>query len=164
MTEKAESVIVDAFQLIGVLGEEEPFQPAMAQTGIRFMNRMMARLAAIGLDLGYTEVTNLASPITVPLGAVEGIISNLARLLGPQYSVPVGQEVVIAARKGIVAMNALATNIGPSRYPDNLPRGSGNDVPGFTSSHFYPDLENTILAETPGSIGLEDGTYEDVNP
>lgn len=164
MTEKALTVITDALQLIVVQASEAPIEADESQTAMRFLNRMMAMYSAEGIDLGYTIIDSLDDGITVPDGAISGIISNLAVELFPQYNIgEVPLTLAAAARNGKDAMRNLAVFIGASEFPSTLPRGSGNEQTGFRDDHFYPDIQGTVLAETPGSIGLEDGTNEDVN-
>ena len=69
--------------------------------------------------------------------------------------------VAMAAQAGYEAMLNLAVDITATEYPSTLPIGSGRDLPEYRNSHFFDDLEDTILAETNGSIGLEDGTADD---
>lgn len=160
MVETAGSVIKDALTEITVLGAEAPVEPTDAQGAIRYLNRLMTSLDAKGVDLGYTEVTNFADEITVPAGAIEGIIFTLATRLWTQYSdgQPLPTSLLAAAVSGLEAMRAIAVTVGASEYPDTLPIGSGNEWDGNRNSKFYPDLQDEILAETTGSIGLETGT------
>lgn len=155
---KANEVIVDALEEIIVLTDEAPINPPEGRTAIRILNDMMAFLAAKGIELGYTEVSDLGDPITVPPGAIFGIKTNLAILLAPRYNVPVTQELKNNAKTGMDAMIDLAVAMIPSEYPETLPQGSGNAHPGFANQTFFPALEDTIITETGGSIGLEEDT------
>ena len=157
--ETANTVIVDALQQILVQASEASISADEAQTAIRYMNRYMARLDAKGIDLGYTVVSNLGDPITIPDGAVDGLVTNLAVSLAPQYDVPLTQGLMLEAKAGQDAMLSLAFSIGPTQFGDTTPRGSGNDN-NFNDSKFYPALQDDILAETTGSIGLETDTAE----
>lgn len=163
MIDTAGTVIKDALFEITVQGVEAPIEPSEAQGAVRYLNRMMASLDARGIDLGFTDVTNLASPITVPLGAVEGMIFLLATRLWTQYSdgSPIPSDLVQKANEGIKAMLALAVRVGPTQFPSTLPIGSGNEQSAHRDSHFYPDLQDEILAETTGSIGLETDTADE---
>lgn len=163
MAETAETIIKDALTEIVVLGGEAPLEATEAQGAIRYLNRMMAALDAKGIDLGFTEVTNLASPITSPLGAAEGIVFNLAAKLWTQYNdgAPVPTELFLKARDGIDTMLALAVSFGATEFPSTLPIGSGNQDSTFTNQRFYPDLQDDILAESTGSIGLETDTADE---
>ena len=70
MTETAAEVTKDILQELLVQGAEQPLTADETQTVIRYMNRYMTQLAAMGTNLGYTKVTNLGDPITIPDGAV----------------------------------------------------------------------------------------------
>ena len=163
MAETAESVIKDALIEIVVLGAEAPLEPVDAQGAVRYLNRMMAAFDAEGIDLGYTEVTTLASPITVALGAVEGMVFNLAKRLWTQYAdgQPVPGDLLLKARDGLESMRAVAVSFGATEFPNTLPIGSGNQTETFTNQRFYPDLQDDILAESTGSIGLETDTADE---
>jgi len=158
--EKAGDIIKDALTEITVLGAEAPVEPTDAQGAIRYLNRLMASLDAKGVDLGYTEVTSFADDITVPAGANEGMVFLLAQRLWNQYSdgSPIPGSLVASAVSGLKAMRAIAVTIGASEYPSTLPIGSGNEGDGTWTDHFYEDLQDDILAESTGSIGLEEST------
>ena len=161
MATKAGDIVKDALTEITVLGAEAPVEPTDAQGAIRYMNRMMATLDAKGIDLGYTEVTSFADDITVPAGAIEGIVFLLATRLWTQYTevgAPLPQSLIISAKSGVDAMRVLAVTVGQTEYGDTLPIGSGNEGDGIRTWHFYPDLQDDILAESTGSIGLEEST------
>jgi hypothetical protein len=161
MAENAGDIIKDSLIEITALGAEAPVEPTDAQGAIRYLNRMMASLDARGIDLGYTEINNFADTVTVPDGANEGIVFLLATRLWNQYSGgnPIPDTLVAAAVSGIKAMRAIAVTVGATEYPDTLPIGSGNEGDAtYITSHFYADLQDDILAETTGSIGLESGT------
>lgn len=159
MAETAGDIVKDALGEITVLGAEAPVEAVDAQIGIRYLNRMMAAFDADGIDLGYTEATNLNSPITVPVGAIDGMVTQLAVRLHAQFSAadPLSQDLLARAVSGKKTMRNLAVRVGASEFPSTLPIGSGNEYDNNTA-HFYPDLESTILAESTGSIGLESGT------
>lgn len=159
--EKAGDIIKDALTEITVLGAEAPVEATDAQSGIRYLNRMMAAFDADGIALGYTTVTNFGDDVTIPDGAIAGTVAQLGVMLWDQYAdgQPVPATLLARAISGKNTMRNLAVTIGPSAYPDTLPIGSGNEGDdSFGSSHFYPDAESTILAETNGSIGLETDT------
>jgi hypothetical protein len=160
MTELAGDIIKDSLTEITVLGAEAPVEPTDAQSAIRYLNRLMASLDAKGIDLGYTEVSSFGDEITVPAGANEGMVFLLATRLWTQYSdgEPLPSSLVASAVSGLKAMTALAVTVGASEYPGTLPIGSGNEGNTIGASHFYEDLQDDILAESTGSIGLEEST------
>ena len=157
--ETGQSVVNDILQEILVQGSEQAIQAVDAQTAIRYMNRFMNALAAQGVSLGYTNITSLADPITIPDGAIEGLISNTAIRLLATYDITPNQFLVVNAREGLAAMRQLGVTIGASRFPGTLPIGSGNEYEGgFNTGKFYPDEQDSILTEQNGHILLEDST------
>lgn len=159
MAETVATVIKDALQQIVVQASEAPIEADEAQTAIRFLNRLMARFDAEGIDLGYTKVISLGDLVTIPDGAYDGVIYNLSLALAPQYDVPVSIDLKMLAKEGLKTLRTLTFSIGPSSYGDTLPIGSGNEDDSYGNySHFYPDDQDSILAETTGCIGLESDT------
>ena len=87
MTERAEKVIKDALGLIVAQMAEAPLEAADASLAIRFLNRMMAKFRAKGIDVGYTPINSIDDFITVKdEAAIDGIVPNLALKLAPVYS------------------------------------------------------------------------------
>jgi hypothetical protein len=114
---------------------------------------MMASLAVSGINLGYTKVSTLADPITVPDGAIDGIVYNLAIKLAPQFGASVPAELAMNAREAKKAMLKLAVVPMASQFPSTLPIGSGNQ--SFGNDRFYGDLSGGALTEQDQFIGVE---------
>lgn len=148
-----------SLQRILVQASEAPLEPDEYQDFIFAMNNYMAQLDAEGISLGYTEVSDLGDTVTIPTGALRGLIANMAVEVSPDYGGVISEGLALAARQGLKTMRLIGQRIGSSYLPTTLPIGSGNeeDVYGF-GGHFYPDQEAEILAETTGSIGLEVNT------
>lgn len=157
-----EQVAKSALRRILVQGAELDLEPGEYQDFMDAMNHYMLDLNAQGIALGYTEVSNLADQVTVPTGALRGVITNMAIEVAPEYGGVVSDALVAAASDSLAAMRRLGFRIKSSRLPGTLPIGSGNK--GFSSLHreFYPDEEASILAETTGAIGLESDTLKGV--
>lgn len=127
------------------------------------MNNFMLALDAEGVTLGYTEVTDLGDDVTIPTGALRGLIANMAIEVAPDYNGVISPGLQIAAAEGLKTMRILGQSMAGTRYPATLPIGSGNyDFGNFDDQHFYPCSEDEILAETTGSVSLESGTNEAV--
>ena len=158
--ETAETVILDAMQLLGIQASESALESDEVQTVIRQMNRLMARYDAEGISLGYTEVTKLASPITIPLGAVDGLVTNLAIAIAPHFLNPgeLPPELVALGISGKQAMRNLAVTAGTMAYPSTLPVGGANEWPGWSNRHFYPETQEQIDSESNQNIVVEDNT------
>lgn len=153
-------VVKASLQRILTQGSEAPIEADEAQDFIFAMNNFMLALDAEGVALGYTEVNNLADEITIPSGALRGLIANMAIEVAPDYGGEITQGLVVAASDGLKAMRKLGQIIVTSAYPSNLPIGSGNEWGTRSTRHFYPDQEAEILSETTGAIGLESSTSE----
>ena len=160
MVIKAGEIVTDAMEEIVVQADEADIEPSEGRAAIRMMNDMMFSFAARGLSLGYTAVSSLADVITVPLGAIRWMKLQLAIELAPKYNVEISNTLASKARSAYKAVQNLAIDGIYSEYPSTLPYGSGNYEAGGWDSTFYPDMEDTILTETGGSIALEDDTEE----
>lgn len=158
----AAQVLKAALQRILVQASEADLEPDEYSDAMFAMNNYMLDLDASGVELGYTEVNNLADEITVPTGALRGLIANVAIEIAPDYDGEVSPGLVKAAKEGLKTMETLGVSVPTSNYPGTLPVGSGNTdySDGGCQDHFYTDLEAEILAETTGSISLETGTEE----
>jgi len=148
-----------ALQRILVQASEAPLEPDEYQDFIFAMNNYMAQLDAQGISLGYTEVSDLGDTVTIPTGALRGLIANMAIEVSPDYGGVVSEGLALAARQGLQTMRTIGQRIRSTQLPCTLPLGSGNEDESYgISGHFYPDQEVEILAETTGAIGLETNT------
>lgn len=134
--------------------------PDEYQDAIFAMNNYMLALDAQGVTLGYTEIENLGDDITIPVGALRGLIGNLAIEVAPDYGGIVTPALQLQAKVGYEAMLRLGNRLGVTHYPSTLPLGSGNEDTTYLNRHFYPETEAAILAETTGSISLEQNTNQ----
>ena len=162
--EKAETIIKDALQEISIAQESEAaFEAEETQDAIRYLNRMMAAFASNGITLGFTQVSTLGDLITVPDGALEGMVKNLAVRLFSQFSIPgtpIPALLLQEARQGRDDMRAVAIDsIGPALFPGTMPIGSGNETtPGLFNDHFYKEDGASVELEQGGVIGIETDT------
>ena len=156
--ETANTIIVDALQELLIQASEAPIEADEAQTAIRYLNRMMAEFDAEGISLGYTNVSNLSDSITVPDGAVGGIVTNLAIRLASQYDKQVSASLAASAQAGKEAMTNIAVTILETSYPSTLPIGSGNQGDSAFTDPFYADEESMVANETGGYISIESST------
>ena len=148
-----------SLQRILVQASEAPLEADEYQDFIFAMNNYMLALDAQGIHLGYTTVNNLSDQVTVPTGALRGIIANLAIEVSPDYGGVISEALIVQAGEGLQAMRMLGQSMGAARMPSTLPIGSGNSDAGYGYTwNFYPDSEASILAETIGTIALENQT------
>ena len=156
----AAQVIKAALQRILVQASEAPIEADEAQDAIFAMNNLALAWDAQGITLGYTVVEDLGDEVTVPLGALRGLIANLAIEVAPDYGGQVTPALAAIASAGFNALLHLGNRLGQTEYPSTLPIGSGNEDTTYLNFHFYGSLEAEILAETSGAIGLEINTNE----
>lgn len=152
----AERVINAALRKIIVQGSESPLEPDEYQDAIFAMNMLVSDWDANNISLGYTLITNLSQEVTVPTGALRGLVANLAIACAPEYDGVVSPELVTEANQGMATIRMIGQSIPTSSYPSTLPLGSGNyNLQWGLTGFYYPDQEAVILGETTGSIGLE---------
>jgi hypothetical protein len=154
-----EQVANAALKRIIVQGSESSLEADEYADFIFALNNYMHQLAAEGINLGFTEVSTIQDTVTIPTGALRGLIANMAIEVSPDYGGVVSEALVLAARQGKQTMRLIGQRIGKTRYPSTLPRGTGNYDSFSMGDNYYPDLESTILTETTGAIGLEDETH-----
>ena len=156
--ETAQVVVTDILQEILVQASEQPVEAVDFQFVVRYMNRFMADLA-VKTPLGYTKIVGPTELITIPDGAMNGLIFNTALRVAPSYDIAITQDLRNNAKEGLDTMRKLSRNLVSTKHPSTLPIGSGNEDT-FRSNHFYSGEEDTILTEQNGSILLEDTTNE----
>ncbi len=147
-----------SLQQILVQDAESEFSAVEYQDYMFALNNYMLGLDAQGIALGFTEVSNLGDAVTIPIGALRGVIANMAIEMAPQFNATISPGLSKAATEGMDAMEKLGQTSPVTEFPRNLPRGSGNSMGSRRVSNFYPDSEADILAETTGNIGLEENT------
>lgn len=121
--------------------------------GLRYLNRMMAKMAATGIDVGYTQASSIDDDLTVQDGAILGMVKNLAVNLWPQYnSEPVNNLLSFSAKRSMEAMRNIGFDtIDVALFPSTLPIGSG-DYRGAYSENFYTNETDVSIF-----IGKENG-------
>ena len=148
-------------QEILVHGSETELEASEFQDTIFAMNNYMTSIDANGIQLGYTVVDNLGDIITVPAGALQGIIANVAIMLAPQFGAEIPQGLALKAKTGLRAMRKLGVTLASMHFPGTLPLGSGNETTNNWDSeqHFFFNSEsNDVSTETNQNIGLESST------
>lgn len=156
----AAQVIKAALQKILVQASESAIDADQYSDAMNTLNDLMNAYAAEGINLGYTEVTSIGDAVTVPAGALRGIIYNLAIDLAPEYGGEVTPAVVKIASDGYDAMMMIGVDTPVSSLPCTLPVGIANEGNDGWANPFYAEDEDAILTETTGAVGLESGTTE----
>lgn len=152
---KAEELIRDALQELGVQAAEQSVDGDEMQTGIRYLNRLMRGVDYLGL--GFTVITSGSQEVTIPAYAEEWAVFKLATRLAAQFP-PTDQIMIIAENEREAWTNLLKQHqtLPCMQYPDTLPIGSGNTDGGVYDPVFYPPSEADILTEDGENI-LQEG-------
>lgn len=131
----AGDVIRGALLEILVQGADAPLSADEYADGIDILNDYMSSLEGDGIRLGYQRVCNVSDVVTVPDAALRGIKSNLAIELAPQFNGSVSQSLILKAQRGLKTIRRIVKTPSVTRYPGNLPVGSGN-FDTFGTTHF----------------------------
>ena len=138
----ASSFITRALQKLGVRTSESPIEANEIQDGLEQLNDMLISWEMSGIELGFSPVADSEDEVRVPRFAHAAIKSNLAVILGPEYSKNLKPVLIAEAeitKKEL--LNAIIV-IGPVAYPSTLPLGSGNQCDDFISDRkFFPENE-----------------------
>jgi len=152
---KASQLISQILSEINVREVEAPLEADEVQDTLFNVNAYMSAQSANGIDLGFTILQDLGDNVTVPYGALQGIIANVALNMCPTFGVQPSAALALKAKVGLDAMYKLGMTIAPSAFPDTLPIGSGNYSSRDYDSPFYPDPDAVLETEQGGSIALE---------
>lgn len=148
MSITAGRVIERALKRILVGGADASPEADETADALSDLNDFMLALEANGVRLGYTVVDNVSDIVTVPQGAVNGIIANLAVTVAPDYSAAISPALAEQAREGMRTLRRLGRNKVSTPYPTTLPQGSGNEGynPSGWNDHFYLSGVSGVLS------------------
>ncbi len=153
---KAAELVEQILTDIKIIEVGAPIDATMAQNTLIKVNLYMSAQSANGIDVGFTKLGDLGDTVTVPDGALMGMIANVAILMAGQFGAVVSSSLAAQAAVGVAALRKLGVpQIASTQYPDTLPTGSGNDYGGLRDSTFYHDDPASIETETSGTISLE---------
>lgn len=119
-------VLKQALQEILTQASEAPLEADEYQDAIFVLNTMMNEFEGNGLNLGWSDVSNLADEITSPASINSSIVSNVAIRLAPQFMGSVTPELMRKAELGLKIMAKVGISIEPTEFANTLPIGSGN--------------------------------------
>ena len=150
----AGDVIRRALQAILVTGADSPLTADEYQDGLDALNAYMASLEGMGVRLGYTQCCTINDAVTVPAGAIRGIVSNLAIDIASDYGGRVSQALVKRADEGLKTLYRLGVIVGTSALPSNFPRGSSRygDVYYITRPSAVITLSGNRLVTTISTV------------
>lgn len=142
----AGEVAAVALKRILVYGADESPSPDDFADFFTAMNDYMAALEADGVRLGYTPVSNSSDEVTVPPGAIRGIIANVAIEVSPDYGGQVSQALIRQAESGLRTMRRLGAPKMQTSLPSTLPVGSANEWGSTPGQSFYGPEHSSLLS------------------
>jgi hypothetical protein len=89
--------IRDALGLIQAVSVTQPIKAQDMQTGIRTLNRLMARHEANAIALGWAPVSDAGDDVPLPAEAELPVLYALAVALAPHWGIAVSREVAEGA-------------------------------------------------------------------
>lgn len=135
-----------SLKLILVEAADSPLEADEYQDYYDALNDFMADLESRGIRLGFTSVSNPSDTVTVPDGAIRGIIANMAVEVAPDYGGKVSPALVSQAESGMTTLRRLGMKRITASYPSTLPRGTGNDDYPYRSISHYEAAANGIMS------------------
>jgi hypothetical protein len=154
----AGDIVESALKRILVQAADAPLASDETADALDALNRMMSSWEAINIRLGYTPVDNVSDSVTVPSGAIRGIVSNLAIEIAPDYGVEIHPGLLQQAREGMRSIRRLGLVRRETTLPPSLPR-NGCDVYVAEPPSFVLSLSDNSEATT----FLEVGSTSKVN-
>ncbi len=136
----AESFIIRAFSKAGIKTAETSLEASEIQDGLDQLNDMLSSWEFSGIRLGFEPVADKDDELRVPRYAHAAIKSNLAVVIGPEYSKP--PQPVLLAESDLTKRELLTAtiNLDGVEYPSTLPLGAGNECGDFiTDRRFFPE-------------------------
>jgi len=159
----AAEVAQQALKRILVEADETPLEATEYADFYDIMNNFMADLEAKNVNLGYTAVTAGTDEVTVPAGALRGLIANCAIEASTDYGGYVTPALQRMAREGMRTLHKLGRTRIAAKYPGNLPKGAGNsqESSSYWSEKFY-SIQDSALLSLNGNTEATDIVTQDV--
>jgi hypothetical protein len=110
------------------------------------LNDYMTAIEADGVRVGYTVATAVTDEVTVPASCLRGIVANMAIEVASEYNAPIPPGVARMATEGLKTMRRVGRQSMRSRYPVNLPLGSGHQHDIENSAYAWGIDVDTLLS------------------
>ena len=152
----AQTLIADALIDLEIRSSETQITDSEYAQGIRYMNRLMTTWAEEGLNVGYSKVTAKEDETHIPDWFEMCLISHLGIALAPSFGVAIDPRRLGIAQGMMKAVENRSVRLGPVRYSDGLPLGSGNYA--ITNrNYFSPQDPSTLTSATQSDISDDEG-------
>jgi hypothetical protein len=116
----------------------------------------MTTWAESGLNVGYSKVTVVTDETNIPDWFEMCTISHLAIALAPSYGVKVDPRRLGIAEGMLKAVRKRLVRLGPVKYPNSLPLGSGNET--YTNTNYFTEQDpDTLTSATQSDLSDDEG-------
>jgi len=122
-----QQLVTSALRKLGVKGADSDITGQEMLDGVEVLNDMLIGWENSGLVvMGFSPIASPSDNVRVPRGTEEGIKSNLAVVLAPEYEVQISQALALSADAGLNTILLITQKPLDVEYPDSLPIGAGN--------------------------------------
>lgn len=140
-----------AFNMATITPYVFDLQPEDLETGLLFLDIMMAEWNAKGIRLSYPlpssqSVSSLTEETNVPDMANSAIISNLAVMISAAYGKAVSQTLSKIAADSFATLMARFADAPPMQLPGTMPAGAGSRRGSWTTNPFISPPISPIAA------------------
>lgn len=148
-------LINGAFEELGMASYVFDMTPEEYQGAARRLDSMMSEWSARNIRLGYPASTNpsnidIDKATSVPAGAVDAIMTNLALRIAPSYGKTPSEETKNTAKTGFEVVSGRVAPAGIRQYPTSLPIGAGNRPWGWRGVYFPPVNDGSVPSPSTG--------------
>jgi len=120
-------IITGALEELGYKAAETPLEAGDIKLCLNRLNAMLEEWELAGVGLGAESVLNPSDVLRLPLGSESSVMYNLASRIAAPMRLAISPELAQTIKSSSKNLLRFTSVIGEIGYPDNLPRGSGNN-------------------------------------
>jgi len=155
----ARIIIEDAFDDMEIKPGEVALKDSEIAIGIRRLNRLMAKFAAEGLNVGYSDVASPEDETNIPQYFEDLAITTLAIRLSQGFGKDPRPGLMMAYETSLMTVELRLVDIPRPLFPNILPIGAGNY--DSDNTRFFTDGEFAELTDD-ADVQLQDGEGMDL--
>jgi len=154
---RASKLIERALGVIKVRASEQPITAAEMNTGVDYLNDLMASWASISRSFGYSHVTDPDNETNIPDWANRAVILNLGVEMASEYGATVDQVLYKNASDALrILRNRIAGEL-EVLLPNTLPVGQANNCYDSYTNFFPNPTEDDLDSDQDGVLLTEGG-------
>lgn len=134
-------IVNGALRKLGINPSDSAITGQEMLDGIESLNDMLIEWENSGIVLGFATIADPADAVRIPRGTENAVKANLAGRVASDYSKQLSPALVAEISASSDNMLRIISKAPDVDYPDNLPRGSGNEC-WSEDKRFYPEVED----------------------